>query len=139
MFARELDIVFKHEDMSVDDEKQLKKRPDRVIGLGVTDSMRYYLQSLQTAYCPYKSKNVAYPFLVVEAKTAENSGASFGSIFRQTAFVIRTCLRLQQNLKEETEETDISHQCIVWSFAIMGEEWRLHAAVLNDNKQVVSL
>ena len=142
MFTRELDTVFKHEDMSVDDEKKLKKRPDRVIGLGVTDSMRPYLQSLQTAYCPYKSKNVVYPFLVVEAKTAENSGASFGSIFRQTAFVIRTCLRLQQNLKEETEEiaeTDISHQCIVWSFAIMGEEWRLHAAVPNGNQQVVSL
>ncbi|RFU27659.1 hypothetical protein B7463_g8657, partial [Scytalidium lignicola] len=125
MFTRRADIVLKHEDI--------------VIGLGVPESMRHYLQSLQTAYCPYKTKNIAYPFLVVEAKAAENSDASFGSIFRQTAFVIRTCLQLQQNLKEETEETeetDASHQCIVWSFAVIGEEWRLHAAVLNDNKQV---
>lgn len=139
MFTRELDVFFKHEDVSPSDEKQLKQRPDRVIGLGVPDSMRHYLQSLRTAYCPYRLKNVVYPFLVVEAKTAENSGASFGSIFRQTAFVLRTCLRLQQNLKEETEEaeeTDISHQCIVWSFAIMGEEWRLQAAIPNNNKQV---
>jgi hypothetical protein len=70
---------------------------------------------------------------VIEAKTAESSGASFGSILRQTAFVVRTCLRLQQNLHEDT---GIPHQCIVWSFANIGEEWRLSAAVPNGTKVV---
>ena len=132
MFTRELDTPFNHEDVLDQDKKQVKSpRPDRVIGLGVTESLRYHLQSLQTTYCPYTLENMVYPFIVIEAKTAESSGASFGSILRQTAFVVRTCLRLQQNLQEET---GITHQCIVWSFAIMGEEWRLHAAVPSGSK-----
>jgi hypothetical protein len=136
LFSRELDKHVDHEDMPEHIKKRLRRqRPDRVIGLGATRTLRHYLPNLKTRYCPFKKANVIYPFIVIESKTAESRGASFGSILRQTAFVVRTCLRLQQNLREET---GTPHQCIVWSFAIMGEEWRLYAAVPNGSK-VVSL
>jgi hypothetical protein len=136
MFTSQLDKHVDHEDLSEDVKSQLGgKRPDRIIGLGVTSTLRHHLPSLRRRYSPFRKRNVVYPFIVIEAKAAESSGASFGSIFRQTAFVIRTCLRLQQNLERDTL---ISHECIVWSFAIMGEEWRLHAAVPNGSN-VVSL
>ena len=76
-----------------------------------------------------------YPFIVIETKSAESQGATWGSMQRQTAFVVRTCLRLQQNLQNET---GIIHQCLVWNFAIMGEEWRLYAAI-PEGGNVVSL
>lgn len=137
LFTRELDKHVEHEDLPEPLRKRLKRRrPDRVIGLGVTRTLRQYLPSLRTRYCPFRKVNVVYPFIVIEAKTAESGGASFGSILRQTAFVVRTCLRLQQNLQDDT---GIPHQCIVWSFAIMGEEWRLYAAVPNGLNGVVSL
>lgn len=135
MFTRELDKHVEHQDIPEHSKKLLKQqRPDGVIGLGITRTLRHYLSSVsRTKYCPFKRANLAYPFIVIETKRAENNGATFGSILRQTAFVIRTCLRLQQNLQEDT---GISHQCIVWSFAIIGEEWRLHAAVPDGSKMV---
>ncbi|OBT95141.1 hypothetical protein VE01_07405 [Pseudogymnoascus verrucosus] len=131
MFAREIDKHMDHEDLPEHLKKRLRRRPDRVIGLGATHTLRHYLPNLRTKYCPFRSANVIYPFIVIEAKTAESKDASFGSILRQTAFVTRTCLRLQQNLQEDT---GIPHQCIVWSFAIIGEEWRLYAAVPDGSK-----
>lgn len=136
-----MDTFINHVDMSAADSKKLKQRPDRVIGLRVTDSMRGHLRRLRSACSLYSSGNLVYPFVVVEAKKADNTDANFGSILRQTAFVVRSCLRLQENLKKEMqgeEETDISHHCIVWSFSTIGEEWRLHAAVLDDEENVVS-
>jgi hypothetical protein len=133
LFTRELDRHVDHDDLPDDLRKRLKRRrPDRVIGLGITRTLRHYLPALRTKYCPFRRVNVAYPFIVIEAKTAE-SEASFGSIFRQTAFVIRTCLRLQQKLGNDSGEP---HQCIVWSYAIIGEEWRLYAAVPSGSKVV---
>ncbi|KIW89574.1 uncharacterized protein Z519_09730 [Cladophialophora bantiana CBS 173.52] len=127
LFYRELDKHVDHEDMTDSVKRRLKgQRPDRVIGLRPTGTLRHHLRSLQAKYCPFKKANVVFPFIVIEAKTAENTAASFPSMLRQTAFVIRTCLRLQQNLQRETR---MPHQCLVWSFLIMGEEWRLYAAV----------
>lgn len=135
MFTGKIDKDINHEDIPEQLKKRLKRRPDRVLGLGVTRTLRRYLPASRAKYCPFRKANVAYPFMVIETKTAENYSATFGSILRQNAFVIRTCLRLQQNLQKDT---GIPHQCIVWSFAIMGEEWRLYAAVPNGSK-VVSL
>ncbi|EXJ73840.1 uncharacterized protein A1O5_03602 [Cladophialophora psammophila CBS 110553] len=127
LFYRELDKHIDHEDMTDSVKRRLKgQRPDRVIGLRPTGTLRHHLPSLQAKYCPFKKANVVFPFIVIEAKAAENTAASFPSMLRQTAFVIRTCLRLQQNLRRETR---MPHQCLVWSFLIMGEEWRLYAAV----------
>lgn len=134
MFTREIDKHVENQDMPEHSKKLLKQRPDGVIGLGITRTLRHYLSSVSRAkYCPFKKANLVYPFIVIETKRAENDRATFGSILRQTAFVIRTCLRLQQGLQEDT---GISHQCIVWSFAIIGEEWRLHAAVPDGSKMV---
>lgn len=136
IFTRELDKHVDHNDMPEHVRGRLKRRrPDGVIGLRITPTLRRHLPSFPVRYCPFKRVNVVYPFIVIEAKKAESDGASFGSILRQTAFVVRTCLRLQQNLREDT---GIPHQCIVWSFAIIGEEWRLYGAVPNGSK-VVSL
>lgn len=131
MFARKLDESVQHEDVEDHSNKQLKKRtrPDRLIGLGLTPTLRHFLPRLRSQYSPFAISGMAYPFIVIEAKQAEASGASFGSILRQTAFVVRTCLRLQQNLIAETGRAGIEHQCLVWSFANIGEEWRLYAAV----------
>ncbi|EXJ88659.1 hypothetical protein A1O1_05590 [Capronia coronata CBS 617.96] len=126
LFSRQFDKSVDHEDMTSEAKKRLKRRPDRVIGLRPTGTLRQHLPSLQTRYSPFKRRNVVYPFIVIEAKPAENHGASFASMLRQTAFVTRTCLRLQQNLRQET---GMPHQCLVWSFLSLGEEWRLYAAV----------
>ncbi len=114
-------------------KKRLRQqRPDRVIGLRPTGTLRHHISSLRARCCPFKKANVVYPFIVIEAKAAENS--NFPAMLRQTAFVMRTCLRLQQNLRRETR---MPHQCLVWSFLILGEEWRLYAAV-PDGLGVVS-
>lgn len=135
MFTRELDKQVEHQDMLEHSKKILKRqRPDCIIGLGITRTLRHYLSSIsRNKYCPFRRSNLVYPFMVIETKQAENNDATFGSILRQKAFVIRTCLRLQQNLQEDT---GIPHQCIVWSFAIIGEEWRLYAAVPDGSKTV---
>lgn len=134
LFARELDKFVDHPDLPDHLTKLLKRRkPDGVIGLGVTKTLRRYLPDLRSKCSPFKNTNVVYPFVVIEAKAAESKDANFGSILRQTAFVVRTCLRLQQNLREDT---GIPHQCIVWSFGNIGEEWRLSAAVPNGTKVV---
>lgn len=127
-----------HDDLPEDVRKRLgKRRPDGVVGLRITPTLRHFMPSLRVKYCPFNNgrPDIAYPFIVMEAKTAESRVATFGSILRQTAFVIRTCLQLQQNLENES---GVPHQCIVWSFANIGEEWRLYAAVPNGSK-VVSL
>lgn len=136
-FARELDKHVVHEDVTPQMKKRLKRqRPDRVIGLAPTRTFKRLLPSLRSRCSPFKKKNVLYPFIVIEAKSAENnSSASFGSMLRQTAFVVRTCLRLQQNLRKES---GVEHQCLVWNFLIMGEEWRLYAGV-PKGEGVVSL
>ncbi|KIW19326.1 hypothetical protein PV08_03620 [Exophiala spinifera] len=128
IFTREIDKNVFHEDITPQMRKRLgRQRPDRVIGLYPTRTFKRLLPSLKKNYSPYKKKDVVYPFIVVEAKAAENNGnASFGSMLRQTAFVVRTCMRLQQNMQAETGR---EHQCLVWDFLILGEEWRLYAAV----------
>lgn len=124
---RKLDDYADHEDIQEDLKGRLpRRRPDRVIGLGRTQTVRQYLRNMQSSYSPFKSLDVVYPFIVIEAKTAKASGANWGSIRQQTAFVVRTCLRLQQKL---VAETGGSHQSLVWSFANIGEDWRLYAAI----------
>ena len=127
IFNRQLDKHTEHEDIAPNIKRNLKRRrPDRVIGLGATATFRQLQSRIESRYSPFGTSDMLYPFIVIEAKQAESSGASFGSILRQTAFVVRTCLRLQQNL---VTETNGKVQCLVWSFANIGEEWRLYAAV----------
>ncbi|KIW40797.1 uncharacterized protein PV06_07970 [Exophiala oligosperma] len=128
IFTREIDRPIFHEDMSSQMRRRLRtQRPDRVIGLARTRTFKHLLPSLRKRCSAFNKRHVLYPFIVIEAKAAENtSNASFGSMLRQTAFAVRTCMRLQQNLKDET---GLDHQCLVWNFVILGEDWRLYAAV----------
>lgn len=137
IFTREIDRPIFHEDMSSQMRRRLRtQRPDRVIGLARTRTFKHLLPSLRKRCSAFNKRHVLYPFIVIEAKAAENtSNASFGSMLRQTAFAVRTCMRLQQNLKDET---GLDHQCLVWNFVILGEDWRLYAAV-PDGDGVVSL
>lgn len=90
---------------------------------------------MRRRHSPFEPGFVLYPFIVVEAKS-EKAPDSWGSVERQSAFAVRTCLQLQKNLRRETEVDEL--QCLVWFFAFKGEEWRLYAAV-PDQMDTVSV
>lgn len=102
-----------------------------MIGLEPTRSFQQYLTIVEGRHSPFDRGRVLYPFIVVEAKA--DTGPGFPSIERQSAFAIRTCLKLQQKL---STRTGVGHECLVWFFASQGEEWRVYAAVLEGDKTV---
>ena len=72
-----------------------------------------------------------FPFLILEAKSAK--GEDFESIKNQTAFPIRTLLKIQADLRNECGQR-IYWQGgpLVWFLSNRGEDWRL-AACFVDN------
>lgn len=72
-----------------------------------------------------------FPFLILEAKSAK--GEDFYSIQLQTAFPIRTLLKMQSDLQNECGQL-ISWQGgpLVWFLSNRGEDWRV-AACFVDN------
>jgi hypothetical protein len=122
-----------HEDIAANDGKIIKKQePDAVIGLRFTETLDQLVSSRRSRYSPFKDTHVVYPFIVIEVKSDE-SADGFGSIERQSAFAIRTCLKLQQNIKNETSS---QHQCIVWFFAMKGDMCWLYGAIPEGYKTV---
>ena len=112
-------------------------KPDRVIGLSMNDRYRGYIRSfpVELSHSPVrKRRQLMYPFLVLEAKR-ENDAPGFRYVETQTAFPIRRFLRIQDELHTAS---GIKFVPLVWFFAFQGEEWRLHAAILDDEKKVVS-
>jgi hypothetical protein len=81
---------------------------------------------------PFSDGRVLYPFLIVEAKS-EKGSRGFESIENQTAFPIRTLLKLQHDLSAASE-TGIKP--LVWFLANQGEEWRVYGSVVDDSKWV---
>lgn len=78
-----------------------------------------------------------FPFLVLEAKS-EKGADSFGLIEMQTAFCIRTLLKLQADLHVAVgEQTSCLGGPLVWFFASKGEEWRLSAAYTASKEQTL--
>lgn len=110
-------------------------KPDRVIGLSMTDRYRSYIGSfpVELSHSPVKGRQLLYPFIVLEAKR-ENGAPGFRSVEAQTAFPIRRFLRIQDEL-QRASETELDP--LVWFFAFQGEEWRLYSAILDDKKLVV--
>jgi len=112
------------------------QEPDRVIGLRLTRTIAERIAAdrfRKNTHTPFSGKDVLYPFVVVEAKREKGPVAGFSGIEHQSAFPIRTCLRLQQNLQQET---GIDLQCLVWFFAFRGEEWRVYGAAPDGDKTV---
>lgn len=110
-------------------------KPDRVIGLNMNDRYRGYIRSssVKLTHSPIKGKELIYPFIVLEAKR-ENDAPGFRYVEAQTAFPIRRFLKIQDELQRASKS---KLDPLVWFFAFQGEEWRLHAAILDDKKMVV--
>lgn len=122
-------------------ERHLRKsgipmEPDRVVGLSCTPRMREEVSSFTPGFdhYPIRGIQILYPFLVVEAKKARDA-PGFRSIERQTAYVIRRFLRLQEHIQNGCE--DECEPPLVWFVAYQGEVWRVYAGTLN-NSAVVS-
>lgn len=136
IFSYSREKVMEYEDVEAADRAGLqvrmkKQQPDRVIGLGLTRTLEDGIRFRTGNGTPFRGGDAIYPFIVVEAKA--ESGDGFKSVEHQSAFPIRTCLKLQQNLRQET---GVDLQCLVWFFAFRGEEWRLYAAVPENDKTV---
>ena len=128
--------------------------PDRIYGLSQTDNFKILLDSTDKrslAATPNHSlretmkvspfnpevEPLLYPFLVMEAKSSKGADRMEANL--QTAFVIRTLLELQHDLKSATEEETQWHTGpLVWFFAWRGEMWNLAAAFTSvlENQQV---
>ena len=92
-----------------------------------------YLSSRQDLrQSPFIDGKVLFPFLIIEAKS-EKGSPGFESIENQTAFPIRTLLKLQNDLSG-TSETSIKP--LVWFLANQGDEWRVYGSVVDDSNFV---
>lgn len=109
-------------------------RPDRVVGLFMTESFKKYtaLCPPDITHSPFKDGKLLYPFLVMEAKP-EKDNPGFESVEAQTSFPLRKLLKLQENLRINR---GVDLDPLVWFFAFQGEEWRLYAGTLQDSAVV---
>jgi hypothetical protein len=81
---------------------------------------------------------VIFPFLVIEAKS-EKGRDSFSDIEVQTAFSIRTLLKLQQDLRDAAGYDNESEASpLVWFFSYKGEQWRVSAAFVRNGRRIRS-
>ena len=120
------------------EERGVKQRsPDLVIALKATKSVSHFKTEFdlrhserRLRHSPFKKSGLLYPFIIVESKGEERS-PGFEAIQRQTAFPIRTCLQLQQNLQRESGEP---LNPLVWFFAYQADEWRVSACVMHEGK-----
>ena len=114
-----------------------RRKPDAVFGLARAPSLDVYAraQSLEgLRHSPFSKIDLLYPFLICEAKS-EGRGPGFESIELQTAFPIRTCLKLQEDLRERS---GVQMNPLVWFLSYQGDEWRVAACIIHA-QQYVSL
>ena len=114
-----------------------KRRPDRVFGLSRAKSMDGYLKAeafKDLRHSPFPNSEMLYPFLILEAKSGVG-GTGFEAIETQTAFPIRTCLKLQQDLRQRS---GVPLDPLLWFLSFQGDEWRVAACVINNNRYVSS-
>ena len=127
IFSNKSDERVMHGDSGLDVEQldQKYKRPDRVYGLGMTSSFLHF-REVVGRYSPFTGRHTLFPFLLFEAKS-EKSSHGFEQIETQTALSIRTCLRLQVDLEQDSNQI---LDPVVWFFGSKGEEWRLYVACM---------
>jgi hypothetical protein len=125
-----------HNSDDIEVKEYCTRKPDGVYGLrrtGVFDSLlERHGDGLWTS--PFGNETVLYPFLVVEWKS-EQGGPGFSSIERQTAFPIRTMLRLQQHLFTRGGSR-AGVNPLVWFMGNQGEDWRVYACVTDEQRFV---
>lgn len=127
-----------HPSDDIEVKEYCARKPDGVYGLRRTEVFDSLLErhgaGLWTS--PFGNETVLYPFLVVEWKS-EQGGPGFSSIERQTAFPIRTMLRLQQHVYARGGPK-AGVNPLVWFMANQGEDWRVYACV-TDGQRFVSI
>ena len=99
-----------------------------MIGLAKTASLKSYLGSdsfTGLRHTPFSDEDIYYPFLICEAKS-EQRGPGFAAIEAQTALPIRTCIKLQEDLKQRRSYPLTP---FVWFLAYQGDEWRVAACI----------
>lgn len=116
--------------------QDIKKSPDRIVGLEVTDKMSKYTQKLKETrnHQLLKGTRVLHLFLVVEAKN--HHGPGFSAIERQTAFPIRRLLQVQDELRSQSEV-----ECeppLVWFMGYQGDTWKVYAGTMETSTVVRS-
>jgi hypothetical protein len=132
---------FVHMDATDNMKRRITSRhkPDNVWGLRKTRSVAQYRSefarrhdSHELRHSPFKNSDLTYPFLIVESKR-EGEGPGFEYAEAQSAFPIRTCLRLQEELKQVSGQHLVP---LVWFLAYQGDEWRAAACIVDDGKYV---
>jgi hypothetical protein len=109
------------------------KEPDRVFGLRHTKAFNENASALERLRrSPFRDGKVLYPFLIIEAKSEKRS-TGFEYIETQTAFPIRTLLKLQKDL---SIASGVSLNPLVWFLANQGDKWVVYGAASDDSKWV---
>ena len=114
-----------------------KKQPDRLIGLRKTANFDHALTRVHdtkkmVTVSPFKKSTnddedvMLLPFLVLEAKSNE-AKEEFDDIKTQTAFPIRVLLKLQEDLRVQSENFKRSSSPpLVWFLANKGFQWQIY-------------
>lgn len=130
LFSERAEEFIVHEDVALP-----KQRPDRVYGLRKNKLFGSLLKAQSASgrqvrdivkCSPFKEAReiLLFPFLIIEAKSAKGPD-SFDQIEMQTAFPIRTALRMQEDLQKQSDLVITS--ALVWFFAYRSDEWRVYA------------
>lgn len=117
-----------------------REEPDRVYGLRVTRRLDRLLNAVDKRpvsqgktieesikSSPFRTTGdpLIFPFLALEAKS-EKSNDSFSDIEMQTAFTVRTLLKLQDDLRTAAgQESQWVTGPLVWVLTYKGDEWRV--------------
>jgi hypothetical protein len=114
-----------------------KQKPDRIYGLKQTSKLKFYLKpQTNLRHSPFSDGLLSYPFLILEAKK-ESGTYGFSDVEDQTAFPIRTLLKIQQALQfASAPDTINKFGPLVWFLANRGDEWRVYGCVIVDTGYV---
>lgn len=119
----------------VEDSKDRRlptREPDRVIGLQRANVFDRLFSRLPHTFesSSFSTETPIFPFLIAEAKS-EKGGPGWSAIERQSAFPIRTLIKIQASLMSHFHR-GYSINPLVWFLAWEGDEWRVYAATWNE-------
>ncbi|RHZ51806.1 uncharacterized protein CDV56_106392 [Aspergillus thermomutatus] len=136
LFAHRSDTPLQYhcEDRRLLEQGIPQRIPDLIIGLEHTASLKQLLPKSQSLkHSPFIDGHASYPFLLIEAKS-EKGSPGFESVERQSAFPLRTLLKLQQDLQQVNQ---IFISPLVWFMANQGDEWRVYACVVDGTRYML--